>query len=145
MLGRKIIASAGFFTGIAAGALLGTRRRIRFRDQFAFITGGSRGLGLVLAREFALRGASLAISARNPGELARAEAQLREYTDRVLTITADMTMREEAEAAVQKAIEQFGRVDIVVNNAETVSVGPAETMTTDDYRDSINTHFWVQK
>ncbi|HEV2469599.1 MAG TPA: SDR family NAD(P)-dependent oxidoreductase [Candidatus Sulfotelmatobacter sp.] len=142
MLGRKVIVSAGFLTGIAAGAFLGTRQRLQLRGQVAFITGGSRGLGLLLAREFALRGASVAISARDPEELARAEAQLRSKTDRVLVIPADMTMREEAEGAIQKAIEYFGRVDVLVNNAGTISVGPAETMTTDDYRDSINTHFW---
>lgn len=142
MLGRKVIVSAGFFTGIAAGVLLRTRRRTQFRNQVAFITGGSRGLGLVLAREFALRGASVAIAARDPEELARAETQLRACTDRVLVIAADMTMREEAEGAAQKAIEHFGRVDVLVNNAGTISVGPAETMTIDDYRDSINTHFW---
>lgn len=142
MLGRKVSVNAGFLIGIAAGAFLSTRQRLQLRGQIAFITGGSRGLGLLLAREFALRGASVAISARDPEELARSEAQLRSKTDRVLVIPADMTMREEAEGAIQKAIEYFGRVDVLVNNAGTISVGPAETMTTDDYRDSINTHFW---
>jgi hypothetical protein len=142
MLGRKVLVSAGFLTGIAAGVFLGARQRVQFRDQVAFITGGSRGLGLVLAREFALRGACVAISARDAEELARAEAQLRSKTDRVLVIPADMTMREEAEGAIQNAIEYFGRVDVLVNNEGTISVGLAETMTTDDYRESINTHFW---
>jgi short-subunit dehydrogenase len=51
-------------------------------------------------------------------------------------------MREEAEAAIRKVEQQFGPVDVLVNNAGTISVGPIETMTIDDYRSSINTHFW---
>ena len=53
-----------------------------------------------------------------------------------------MTMREEVDLAVEKIEQHFGPVDILVNNAGTISVGPVETMTIDDYRDSINTHFW---
>jgi short-subunit dehydrogenase len=53
-----------------------------------------------------------------------------------------MTMREEAEAAIQKTNDRFGTVDILVNNAGTIGVGPVEIMTIDDYRSSINTHFW---
>jgi NAD(P)-dependent dehydrogenase (short-subunit alcohol dehydrogenase family) len=53
-----------------------------------------------------------------------------------------MTMREEVEMAVQKIEQHFGSLDILVNNAGTICVGPVETMTIDDYRDSINTHFW---
>ena len=51
-------------------------------------------------------------------------------------------MREEADAAIQKVEQQFGPIDVLVNNAGTISVGPIETMTIDDYRSSINTHFW---
>jgi short-subunit dehydrogenase len=60
----------------------------------------------------------------------------------VLTIEADMTLRDEAENAVKQIEQHFGPVDILVNNAGTISVGPVETMTIDDYRNSINTHFW---
>src|SRR5436309_14774095 len=51
-------------------------------------------------------------------------------------------MRAEAEAAIRKVEQQFGPVDVLDNNAGTISVGPIETMTIDDYRSSINTHFW---
>ena len=120
------------------------RRRspISFRNQSIFVTGGSRGLGFLLAGEFLRRGAKVAISARDAEELARAQQQLTANGGEVLTIEADMTMREEAEAAVARVRDHFGSLDVLVNNAGTIAVGPMETMTIDDYRDSINTHFW---
>jgi short-subunit dehydrogenase len=142
MLGRNVTIGAGIAAGIAATMLLRRRTPISFRGKTAFVTGGSRGLGLLIARDLLVRGARVAISARDAEELARAEQQLRAYGTDVLTIAADMTMRDEADAAVQKAEQQFGPVDVLVNNAGTISVGPIETMTIDDYRNSINTHFW---
>ncbi len=126
-----------------AWRLSGQRRtRSLLRRKTVFITGGSRGLGFVLAQEFARCGSNVVISARDVEELARAEARLRQIAPNILAIPADVTMREEAEAAVQKAVDRFGEVDVLVNNAGTISVGPAETMTIDDYRDAINIYFW---
>jgi NAD(P)-dependent dehydrogenase (short-subunit alcohol dehydrogenase family) len=84
----------------------------------------------------------VAICARDSEELERGAAQLRSLSPGLLTIPADITIREEAELAVAKVRERFGSVDIVVNNAGTIAVGPMEVMTIDDYRDSLNTHFW---
>lgn len=132
--------------GAAAYALWRTsaqrRTRSLLRRKTVFITGGSRGLGFILAQEFARCGSNVVISARDAEELARAESRLRQIAPNILAIPADVTMREEAEAAVQKAIDRFGEVDVLVNNAGTISVGPAETMTIDDYRDAINIYFW---
>src|SRR5579859_1514743 len=135
---RNLTIAAGVAAGLAATLLVRRRFPIDFRNRTAFITGGSRGLGLLLAREFVARGARVAIAARDADELARAEKQLRADGGDVLAIEADMTMREEAENAVRKVENQFGAVDILVNNAGTISVGPIETMTIDDYRNSIN-------
>lgn len=142
MQARNLTIAAGVAAGLAATLLVRRRFPIDFRNRTALITGGSRGLGLLLAREFVARGARVAIAARDADELARAEKQLRADGGEVLAIEADMTMREEAENAVRKVENQFGAVDILVNNAGTMSVGPIETMTIDDYRTSINTHFW---
>lgn len=139
---RNLTVAAGIATGIAATLFLRHRAPISFRGRTAFITGGSRGLGLLIAHEFARRGAKVAISARDADELARAEEQLRAHGVDVLKIEADMTMREEVDAAINKVQEHFGPIDVLVNNAGTISVGPIETMTIDDYRNSINTHFW---
>lgn len=142
MFVRNLTIGAGIAAGIAATMLLRRRVSLDLRNQVAFVTGGSRGLGLLLARELASRGAKVAISARDTEELARAEEQLRSEGADVLSIEADMTMREEVEAAVRKVEQHFGPVDVLVNNAGTIAVGPMETMTIDDYRSSINTHFW---
>ncbi|HEV2399189.1 MAG TPA: SDR family NAD(P)-dependent oxidoreductase [Candidatus Sulfotelmatobacter sp.] len=139
---RNLTIAAGIATGIAATLLRRYRTPMGFRSKVAFVTGGSRGLGLLLARELASRGAHVAISARDPEELTRAEEQIRSHGGRVLTIAADMTMRDEVEAAIRKVEDEFGEVEILVNNAGTIAVGPIETMTIDDYRNSINTHFW---
>lgn len=139
---RNLSIAAGVAAGIAATMLRRYRAPMSFRNKIAFVTGGSRGLGLLLARELAVRGVKVAISARDGDELRRAEEQIRSDGGTVLSIAADMTIREEVEGAVRKIEDEFGEVDVLVNNAGTISVGPQETMTIDDYRDSINTHFW---
>lgn len=141
-MAARLAVAAGIFTGLAAAMVFRPKRAIAIDGKTVFITGGSRGLGFLLAVEFASRGAKVAISARDAEELARAESRLREITPDVLVIEADMTMREEAETSVNKVEEAFGPVDILVNNAGVIAVGPAALMTTDDYRNSINTHFW---
>jgi len=142
MLGRNLTIGAGIAAGMAATMLLRRRAPISFRGKTAFVTGGSRGLGLLIARELLARGAKVAISARDADELARAAQQLSASGSDVLTLEADMTLRDEAENAVKQIEQHFGPVDILVNNAGIISVGPIETMTIDDYRNSINTHFW---
>ena len=139
---RNLTVAAGIATGIAATLLLRQRTPISLRGRTAFVTGGSRGLGLLIAHELLRRWAKVAIAALDAGELARAENKLRADGGDVFTVEADLTMREEAEAAIRKVEQQFGPVDVLVNNAGTMSVGPIETMTIDDYRTSINTHFW---
>lgn len=139
---RNLTVAAGIATGIAATLLLRQRTPISLRGRTAFVTGGSRGLGLLIAHELLRRGTKVAIAARDAGELARAENKLRADGGDVFTVEADLTMREEAEAAIRKVEQHFGAVDVLVNNAGTMSVGPIETMTIDDYRTSINTHFW---
>jgi short-subunit dehydrogenase len=142
MLSRNLTIAAGVAAGVAATLLRRYRAPVSFRNQTAFVTGGSRGLGLLLARELASRGAKVAVSARDRQELERAEQEIRQVGGEVLIINADMTMRDEVEAAVRKVEDQFGEVDVLVNNAGTIAVGPMENMTIDDYRNSINTHFW---
>ena len=131
--------------GIAAGIGAAKVWRRRSYDPYGknvFITGGSRGLGLLLAREFARRGARVAITARDGEALERATADIRRFGEHVLAIESDISMREEAELAVDQIRQNFGAVDILVHNAGTICVGPLEVMTIDDFRDSLNTHFW---
>ena len=138
---RNLLAGAGVLAGLAA-ALVPRHSAYDFRGKTVLITGGSRGLGLLLAQEFASRGARVAITARDLQELERATDRLRREGAEVLSIAADVTMREEADRAVARVAEKLGPVDVLVNNAGTITVGPVELMTIDDYRDSLNVHFW---
>ena len=139
---NKLFLALGISSGIAAAALLRRRAKFDLVGKIVFITGGSRGLGLLLAKEFAKGGARVAICARDSAELAKAKELLRGLTNDVLTIEADMTVREEAELAIEKIQRDLGPIDVLVNNAGVISVGPLESTTIDDYRSSINTHFW---
>src|SRR5579862_1540666 len=138
---QAVMLGAGVLAGMAGIRAL-QDRKYKLDGKVAFITGGSRGLGLLVARELAARGCRVAICARDAEELERAAGQLRSFSPDILTIPADVTLREEAELAVAKVREPFGSIDVLVNNAGTIAVGPMEAMTIDDYRDSLNTHFW---
>jgi NAD(P)-dependent dehydrogenase (short-subunit alcohol dehydrogenase family) len=137
---RNLLLGIGIGAGIAAQIL--RRQGYDVCGKTVFITGGSRGLGLLLAREFARRGARVAIAARDREALERATEDIRGFGEHVLAIESDITMREEADMAVDLIRQKFGPVDILVNNAGTICVGPLEVMTIDEFRDSLNTHFW---
>jgi NAD(P)-dependent dehydrogenase (short-subunit alcohol dehydrogenase family) len=117
-------------------------RKYDFRGKTVLITGGSRGLGLVLAREFGKRGARLAICARDQEELARAASDLQARGCTVETFRCDVTDKAQVESAIQAVRGRFGTIDVLVNNAGVISVGPLETMTLEDYQESLATHFW---
>jgi NAD(P)-dependent dehydrogenase (short-subunit alcohol dehydrogenase family) len=138
---RNVAVGLGVAAGITALRLY-QGRGYNLRGKAVFISGGSRGLGLLLAREFAARGAKVAISARDSDELRRAEEDLRRFSQDVLAIESDITMREEADNAIERIRRTFGPIDVLVNNAGTICVGPLEVMTIDDFRASLNTHFW---
>ncbi len=137
---------------LPAGALLlgawVTGRAIRtarymLRDKVVLITGGSRGLGLVLARHVCAQGGSVALIARDSEELARAKADLAPRCGAVLTIQCDLLDALQIEAAVRQVIDRFGRIDILINNAGIIEVGPFEHMTREDFERAIKLHFWA--
>src|SRR5437763_13029121 len=109
---------------IAARALARRRRAYRFQGKTVLITGGSRGLGLVLAREFASEGARLVLTARDREELERAAEELRLRGAEVLAHPADVTDRAQVEELVRAAVTRFGAVDVLGNNARQIKVGP---------------------
>lgn len=140
--GRNIAVGLGIAAGVTALRLV-QGRGYNLRGKTVFISGGSRGLGLLLAREFAARGAKVAISARDGDELRRAQEDIRRFGQDVLAIESDITMREEADTTIEQIRRTFGPIDVLVNNAGTICVGPLEVMTIDDFRASLNTHFWA--
>ena len=140
--GLLVAAAAGIGACLAARALVRRNRWMDLRDKVVFITGGSRGLGLLLARAFIDRGARVAICARDQEELDRATTDLTRRGGDVAAIACDVTDREQVERTVRDIEAHFGRIDVLVNNAGTISVGPVETMNVGDYDEAMKTHFW---
>jgi NAD(P)-dependent dehydrogenase (short-subunit alcohol dehydrogenase family) len=112
--------------GALAGAAALTARRAPddLRGEVAIVTGASRGLGLLLARELARQGCPLVICARDAAELDRAVAQLREAGADVTAVACDVTDEATPSRLVQTALERHGRLDIVISNAGVIQVGP---------------------
>jgi len=117
--------------------------RYTLRDKVVAITGGSRGLGLVLARHICAQGGSVALIARDSEELARAKADLAPRGGAVLTVQCDLLDVAQIEAAVRQIIDRFGKVDILINNAGIIEVGPLEHMAREDFERAMQLHFWA--
>jgi short-subunit dehydrogenase len=106
------------------------------------ITGGSRGLGLALAREVVAQGARLAICGRDAASLERARDSLERVGAEVLAVACDVTDPASVENLLQEVHQRLGPVDVLINNAGVVEVGPAETMSLADYEEAMATNFW---
>jgi uncharacterized membrane protein/NAD(P)-dependent dehydrogenase (short-subunit alcohol dehydrogenase family) len=119
-----------------------SKRRTGFNNKVVIITGGSRGLGLVLARTFAGEGAKLAICARHADELERAKQELESLGAEVFSGVCDVREREQVENFIESVINHFGRIDVLVNNAGVIQVGPLEVQTKQDFEDAMAVHFW---
>ncbi len=142
-------------TAVAAGTAVASRRRRsrskdageRFDDKVVVITGASRGLGLALAEAFGRAGARLVLGARDPYELERARALLLQRgavdrADRVLIIPFDLREEAQAREMIERATQHFGRVDVLVNNAGIITVGPVEQQSLETFHDAMNTNFF---
>lgn len=143
----KVSSAAGLVAGVGTGvlavrALVGGSRRFDLSGRVALITGGSRGLGLALAREFVRQGAKVAICARDEAELEKARRELEQLDGVVFAVPADITDPQQVERVVARVREEFGEIDVLVNNAGVTDVGPLESMTVDDFDQSLRTHFY---
>lgn len=145
---RSIVGRAFLYGAAAAGAGVGTALLVRrtffsdgLRNQVVLITGGSRGLGFALAREFLRHGSRVAICARDKSQLSRAQARLRKHGE-IIALPCDVTDRSQVQTLVDDVRSQLGAIDILVNNAGIISVGPLETATIGDFERAMNTMFW---
>ena len=108
--------------------------------KVVLITEGSRGLGLT--REFAREGCRLVLAARDAQELARAQQDLRQCGAEALAVSGEVTDQEQVRSIVGQATQRFGRVDIVVNNAGIIQVGPMSAITMEDFVNALDVMFW---
>ncbi|GAA4382846.1 SDR family oxidoreductase [Hymenobacter koreensis] len=137
------LAAAGLGAALAATLWSNRRGSYSLASRVVLITGGSRGLGLVLARYAVAEGARVAICARDPEELERARLELAANGAEVLAFTRDLTDEVEVRTLVAEVKQALGPVDVLVNNAGIITGGPLEHMEQRDYEESMKTHFWA--
>ncbi len=134
---------AGIGAWAAAKAVLAQKRKIDFTGKTVVITGGSRGLGLELARLLAEEGANIAICARNEDELNKAKAELEPYGVDVYAQACDITDKVQVERFIENVRQAIGPIDVLINNAGVIIVTPYEHATEDDFREAMDTNFWA--
>ena len=140
--GISLRALALLLGGAALGYAVTTqRRRYAFENKVVLITGGSRGLGLVLARQLAGRGALVGLLARDAMELARARQTIASQS-LVQLLPADVTAPSQVEQAVSTLVHRFGRIDVVINNAGQILSAPFDDTTDADFKAMLDVHFW---
>src|SRR6266699_3264956 len=133
MDGRFFLLAVAFV--FAAWLALRIIRTLRFSltNKIALITGGSRGLGLVLARQICAAGGKVALIARDTDELGRAKADLAGRGGAVLAVQSDLLDARQIQSAVRQIIDRFGKIDVLINNAGVIEVGPFEHMAREDF------------
>lgn len=132
----------GLFVAGVMTAAARMRRQYSFKDKVVLISGGSRGLGLLMARRLAKEGAKLFLIARDRSELEKAQRELEKAGYTVAIRVCDVTSQSDVDDTAAFALEHFGAVDVLINNAGVIQVGPMDSMTTRDYEDALKTHFW---
>ena len=138
-----LLGLAGVGALVLLREVLAGTRKFDLHGKIVLITGGSRGLGLVMAREFAARGAKIAICARDLEELARAKTDLEERGADVFTASCDVMNKAEIGQMVNAVRMHFGQIDVLINNAGIIQVTPLENATEADFDEALKTHFWA--
>lgn len=148
VIGGAVIGGAGFALGAGTIAGLGLAYwgvrqvwRYSLAGKVVLISGGSRGLGLALARIFLRRGARVGLLGRDPEALERAR-QLLAGQGTVFVRLCDIRDENQVKQAITDVRQELGEIDVLVNNAGTLTVGPMDTMTIEEYRESLNVFFW---
>lgn len=142
LLKRLLPIAGGIGAGLAVREAIGLARQADLHGQVALITGGSRGLGLALARELADQGCRLAICARYEAELLRAGEELERRGADVLAVRCDVADRADVDRMVAAVEDAFGRIDILICNAGVMQVGEVRSMELEDFRQAMDIMYW---
>lgn len=142
------LSKLSFLTGVGLALTLGLRlmarekARMDFMGKVVVITGGSRGLGLVIARQLAQEGARLALLARDEEELMRAREELEQMDAEAMYLVCDLSNKDQVEYTLSRVVRRYGQIDVLINNAGIIQVGPYEHMTLEDFEEAMSIHFW---
>ena len=109
------------------------------QDRVWFVTGTSTGFGRILVEEVLKAGGKVVATARNVAQIADLEQQ---YPGRAKAIALDVTSKQQSEAAVAQAIEAFGRIDVLVNNAGYGLAGAVEEASDEEIKRQIDTNVY---
>ncbi len=119
----------------------------RLDDKVVVLTGASSGLGVGFAKALAAVGADLVLAARRLDRLDELASSLREADTRVVTVAADVSSPDDCQAVAAAAEQEFGRVDVLVNNAGVGTAVPASRETPESFRQVIDVNligtFWM--
>lgn len=110
------------------------------KHKTAYITGGTKGIGLGIAKILLENGISVAFSGRKREDVMKAEDELKEYSPNVLGVVSDVRSLESEEEAVKSIIEKFGRLDYVIANAGLGIFKPVDELTAEEWNDMIETN-----
>ncbi|WP_019948154.1 SDR family NAD(P)-dependent oxidoreductase [Hymenobacter aerophilus] len=139
-----LVAAAGAAGLLAATFYANRRGNFELAGRTVLITGGSRGLGLILARQAVAEGARVAICARDAEELEAARRELEAAgSEPVRAFVCDLTQPDEVRQLVADVEQQLGPIEVLVNNAGIITAGPLDNMDVREFADSMDTHFWA--
>src|SRR5271169_4113671 len=119
---------------------------IRLDGKSEIVTGGSKGLGLAIAEEYAKSGADVAILARDPGALAEAKQKIAAGAPgrKVAAISCDVSKAADIKRAYDQVMAEFGKIDIFVNNAGQSTRGPSEQITDEQWQADFDLKLFAQ-
>jgi NAD(P)-dependent dehydrogenase (short-subunit alcohol dehydrogenase family) len=143
---RRTLTTLGATAAFAAFAL-SLRRRFPVAGKVVLVTGGSRGLGLAIAETFGRAGARLVLTARDADELARARQLLVQRgaaasPEEVITLPCDLRDQNAVEQMITTAASVAGPIDVLINNAGIIVVGPVENQPLSAFRDAMETNYF---
>ena len=140
--GWWLTAAIGVGGIVAYNALKKSRPQFDFQNKVVLITGGSRGLGLILARTLVEENAKIAVCARDSEELECAKKDLEARGATVFQVVCDVRNQSEVNRTVEAVCNHYGQIDVLINNAGVIQVAPLENQTQEDFANALAVHFW---